>query len=46
MLDQFGISELNGNGSLKIKCNSQIQLECTFDWVRIENITSGLLAIS
>ncbi|XYP69187.1 immunity 50 family protein [Bacillus subtilis] len=46
IVDQFEISELNGNGSLKIKCNNQMQLECLFDWARIENITPGLLGIS
>ncbi|MEA1024793.1 immunity 50 family protein [Bacillus subtilis] len=46
IVDQFEISELNGNGSLKIKCNNQMQLECLFDWARIENITPGLFGIS
>ncbi|NPC91543.1 hypothetical protein HOO54_04600 [Bacillus sp. WMMC1349] len=38
MISQFEITE-----RLKMTCSNQMQIECQFDWARIEKITPGLI---
>lgn len=46
IINQFEINEVGEDGSLKITCNNHMQIECIFEWARIEKVSPGLLGIS
>lgn len=39
----FELVETEDEGSLEIKCDNQMQIKCSFDWARVEQVTSGLI---
>ncbi|KMM59024.1 hypothetical protein ACH95_12710 [Bacillus glycinifermentans] len=43
IINQFEIDEAEEANSFKIKCLNQMQIECIFEWARIDRITPGLL---
>ena len=42
-INQFEIKDMGEDGELEIKCNNQMHIKCSFDWARVEQITSGLI---
>jgi hypothetical protein len=42
-INKFEIIEKEDIGFLNITCNSQMAVECKFDWARVEQITPGLI---
>ncbi|MCY7800886.1 immunity 50 family protein [Bacillus haynesii] len=46
IINQFEINEDEEEGSLKIKCSNQMEIECLFEWARIESISPGLIGMS
>lgn len=40
---QFDLREAEKEGLLEIKCNNQMQIKCSFDWARVEQVTPGLI---
>lgn len=43
IIDHFEISTTENEGSLKINCKNQMQIETIFDWARVEQISPGLI---
>ncbi|MEC0555066.1 immunity 50 family protein [Bacillus haynesii] len=46
IINQFEINEDEEEESLKIKCSNQMEIECLFEWARIESISPGLIGMS
>lgn len=40
---QFDLKESGKEGLLQIRCNNQMNIKCSFDWARVEQITPGLI---
>jgi hypothetical protein len=40
---QFNLEQSEKDGLLDIKCNNQMNIKCSFDWARVEQITPGLI---
>lgn len=40
---QFDLKDLQNDGLLEIKCDNRMQVKCSFDWARVEEIIPGLI---
>ncbi len=40
---QFDLKQAENEGVLEIKCNNQMEVKCSFDWARVEQVTPGLI---
>jgi len=43
LIDQFEIKETDDEGFLNIRCSNQTQIQCAFDWARVEQVSPGLI---
>ncbi len=43
LMTQFEIKKTGDEGFLDIKCSNQAQIQCSFDWARVEQLNPGLI---
>ena len=44
IIDYFEINKIE-EGLLKIKCKNQMLVECSFEWAKVEGVTTGLIGL-